>query len=88
MNACAGQKKGAASSLKFEAEATGHLQATGVPTTKDGPKYSALDVPTTLLAILSKDGFVQSTAVRPSLEASALALFCLQRAMRMHNCEC
>ena len=35
----AGAKSTAASSLKFQAEATAHLQNSGVPRTQDAPKY-------------------------------------------------
>lgn len=62
-HACAASKKGAATGLKFEAEATGHLQKTGVPVTDDQPKYQPQDAGSTLLAILSATGFVQSTEV-------------------------
>lgn len=47
----------------FEAEATAHLKRSGVPVTDDSPKFGAEDVQTELLAILSSDGFVDSTEV-------------------------
>jgi len=59
----AGQKKGGAAGLKFEAEATAHLQRSGVPLTDDSPKYSPNACATELLAILTSDGFVDSTEV-------------------------
>ena len=58
-------KKGGAGGLKFEAEATGHLQKTNVPLTDDQSKYAQGDTATRLLAILSDKGFVQSTQVIP-----------------------
>ncbi|GAB4815439.1 hypothetical protein N2152v2_002485 [Parachlorella kessleri] len=57
-----GQKKGGASALKFEAEATAYLQSSGVPLTDDKPKYEQEDVRSPVRAILSRGGFVQSTA--------------------------
>ena len=57
-------KKCGGASLKFEAEATAHLASNGIALTRDAPKYATLDVGTQLVAILSKSGFVQSTAVR------------------------
>jgi alanyl-tRNA synthetase len=59
----AGQKKGGANGLKFEAEATAYLQSNGVPLTDDKPKYGQANVATPVRAILSRSGFVQSTAV-------------------------
>ena len=58
----AGQKKGTGAGLKFQAEETAWLANSGVPLTADGAKYGAEDAQTQLLAILSKNGFVQSTA--------------------------
>lgn len=40
----AGAKSTAASSLKFQAEATAHLQSTGVARTQDAPKYEDTSV--------------------------------------------
>ena len=60
----AGQKKAAAAGIKFEAEATAALSSRAVPLTDDSPKYAGEDVRSTVLAILSRDGYVQSTAVR------------------------
>ncbi len=60
----AASKKGGGGGLKFEAEATAHLQRSGVPVTDDKPKYQPEDVATRLLAILSEGGFVQSTEAR------------------------
>ena len=60
----AASKKGGGGGLKFEAEATAHLQRSGVPVTDDKPKYRQEDVATRLLAILSEGGFVQSTEAR------------------------
>ena len=40
----AGAKSTAASSLKFQAEATAHLQKSGVGRTQDSPKYQDKDV--------------------------------------------
>eukprot|EP00884_Botryococcus_braunii_P001847 jgi/Botrbrau1/11663/Bobra.168_2s0018.1 len=57
----AGKKAGGAT-IKFEAEATAHLQRTGVPLTDDLPKYGEQDVETEVLAILSPTGFVTSSA--------------------------
>ncbi len=57
----AASKKGGGGGLKFEAEATAHLQRSGVPVTDDKPKYRPEDAATRLLAILSESGFVQST---------------------------
>ena len=59
----AASKKGGGGGLKFEAEATAHLQNSGVPVTDDKPKYEQQDAATRLLAILSEGGFVQSTEV-------------------------
>jgi hypothetical protein len=42
--------------LRFEAEATGWLQAQTVPTTNDAPKYAQADVTATVLAILTPGG--------------------------------
>ncbi|KAK9823998.1 hypothetical protein WJX72_006880 [[Myrmecia] bisecta] len=58
----AGGKQGGGTGLKFEAEATAHLQQMGAPVTDDSPKYRPADVPTCLLAILSPTGFIESTA--------------------------
>ncbi|KAL4856101.1 Alanine--tRNA ligase [Chlorella vulgaris] len=58
----AGAKQGAAAELKFQAEETAYLQNSGTPLTDDGPKYGSADVATKVLAILSKDGYVQSTS--------------------------
>lgn len=58
-----GAKKGAAEGLKFEAEATAYLANEGVPFTDDKPKYAQADVQSPVRAILSKKGFVRSTAV-------------------------
>ena len=63
---CTVSKKGGASGIKFEAEATGHLQKTHVPVTDDSSKYGQENTATTLLAILSDKGFVQSTQVPSS----------------------
>ena len=43
----AGAKSTAASSLKFQAEATAHLQSSGVPRTNDAPKYEEDNVQVT-----------------------------------------
>lgn len=40
----AGAKSTAATSLKFQAEATAHLQTTGVGRTLDAPKYQDDDI--------------------------------------------
>lgn len=40
----AGAKSTAATSLKFQAEATAHLQTTGVGRTQDAPKYQDEDI--------------------------------------------
>jgi len=40
----AGAKSTAATSLKFQAEATAHLQNTGVGRTQDAPKYQDKDI--------------------------------------------
>ncbi|KAG1655811.1 hypothetical protein FOA52_015847, partial [Chlamydomonas sp. UWO 241] len=56
----AANKKSAAGGIKFEAEATGHLQAHAVPLTDDEPKYGSADVQAKVLAILTTAGFVNS----------------------------
>ncbi len=43
-NVQAGAKSTAATSLKFQAEATAHLQNTGVGRTQDAPKYQDKDI--------------------------------------------
>ncbi|KAL6774483.1 TSA1 [Auxenochlorella protothecoides x Auxenochlorella symbiontica] len=58
----AASKKGAREGLRFEAEATGYLQKNEVRTTLDGAKYSEEPVDTWVLAILTKQGFVESSA--------------------------
>ncbi|KAL4446750.1 hypothetical protein ABPG77_007994 [Micractinium sp. CCAP 211/92] len=70
----AGAKKGAGSELKFEAEATAYLQNSGAPLTNDQPKYEQKDVETKVLAILTKDGFKQSSAEAPEGGAVGLVL--------------
>ncbi|KAG2485170.1 hypothetical protein HYH03_016060 [Edaphochlamys debaryana] len=57
-----GGKKAAGVGIKFEAEATGYLQAKSVPLTNDGPKYGSADVSAKVLAILTPSGFVESSA--------------------------
>ena len=47
-NVQAGAKSTAASSLKFQAEATAHLQNTGVGRTQDAPKYQDKDIEVSL----------------------------------------
>ena len=49
-------KRTAGVGLKFEAEATGWLQAKSTPLTNDAPKYRSLDVNATVLAILTPAG--------------------------------
>lgn len=61
---CAGAKKGAGDGLKFEAEATAYLANANVPLTNDKPKYAQQNITAPVCAILSRNGFVQSTAVR------------------------
>ncbi|KXZ50323.1 hypothetical protein GPECTOR_17g962 [Gonium pectorale] len=56
-----GGKKAAGAGIKFEAEATGWLQAKGVPLTNDAPKYGSSDASARVLAILTPGGFVTST---------------------------
>ncbi len=63
----AGQKKGGAGGLKFEAAETAHLQRAGVAATDDSPKFGGGDVTTTLLAILTADGSFPSTTEVPPL---------------------
>lgn len=58
----AGAKKNAANGIKFEAEATAWLAKNGIAYTDDAAKYGRGDLPTKVVAILSKKGFVQSTA--------------------------
>ena len=58
-------KKAAGAGLKFEAEATGWLQAKGVPLTNDAPKYGTVDAAAKVLAILSTAGYVDSTDAAP-----------------------
>ncbi|KAI8469604.1 MAG: tRNA synthetases class II (A)-domain-containing protein [Monoraphidium minutum] len=55
-------KKAAGVGLKFEAEATGWLQAKGVPLTNDAPKYGSIDADATVLAVLGSGGYVDSSA--------------------------
>ncbi|KAA6428526.1 MAG: Alanyl-tRNA synthetase [Trebouxia sp. A1-2] len=57
----AGAKSTAATSLKFQAEATAHLQNTGVGRTQDAPKYQDKDIESKVMAILSSTGFVNSS---------------------------
>ncbi|DBB11178.1 hypothetical protein WJX82_002672 [Trebouxia sp. C0006] len=57
----AGAKSTAATSLKFQAEATAHLQNTGVGRTQDAPKYQDQDIESKVMAILSSSGFVNSS---------------------------
>ncbi|KAL3153432.1 hypothetical protein ABBQ38_011767 [Trebouxia sp. C0009 RCD-2024] len=57
----AGAKSTAASSLKFQAEATAHLQKSGVARTLDAPKYEDKAVEAKVMAILSSSGFVDSS---------------------------
>lgn len=54
-------KKAGGEELKFEAEATGWLQAHNIALTDDSFKYEDKDTTTTLVAILSRGGFVEST---------------------------
>ena len=55
-------KKGGGRQLLFEAEATAWLANNGVPLTDDSHKYAAGSVPeATVKAILTLDGFVEST---------------------------
>mmetsp|Transcript_23994 Transcript_23994/g.42834 ORF Transcript_23994/g.42834 Transcript_23994/m.42834 type:complete len:1188 (-) Transcript_23994:165-3728(-) len=57
----AGGKKAAAGGLKFEAEATGWLQAHSIPLTNDLPKYDWPETfPAQVKAILTPAGFVDS----------------------------
>ena len=58
----AGRKVGAAVELKMEAEQTSYLQKKGISPTDDSPKFLERDIDTVLCAILTKDGFVESTA--------------------------
>ncbi|GBF94304.1 alanyl-tRNA synthetase [Raphidocelis subcapitata] len=58
----AGGRKAAGVTLKFEAEATGWLQARAVPLTNDAPKYRQLDAAAKVLAILGPGGYVKSSA--------------------------
>lgn len=51
-NIQAGAKSTAASSLKFQAEATAHLQKSGVPRTNDAPKYDDEDVQVSIADML------------------------------------
>ncbi|KIZ04229.1 alanyl-tRNA synthetase [Monoraphidium neglectum] len=55
-------KKAAGVTLKFEAEATGWLQARAVPLTNDAPKYGTIDADAKVLAILTAGGYVDSSA--------------------------
>jgi len=57
----AGAKKGGANGLKFEAEATAWLASHNIPLTDDSAKYTAEVVSTKVAAIMTKNGFVQST---------------------------
>ncbi|KAG2437150.1 hypothetical protein HXX76_005817, partial [Chlamydomonas incerta] len=54
-------KKSAGGGLKFEAEATGWLQANNIPLTNDAPKYGSADVGAKVLAILTAGGFAASS---------------------------
>ena len=57
----ASQKKGAAAALKFQAEATAWLSDNGIAYTDDSFKYIEGDMDCTVRAIMTKDGFVDST---------------------------
>lgn len=57
----ASQKKGAAAALKFQAEATAWLSSKGIDYTDDSFKYIQGDMECTVRAIMTKDGFVDST---------------------------
>ncbi|KAL4516656.1 hypothetical protein Ndes2437A_g00784 [Nannochloris sp. 'desiccata'] len=57
----AGAKKGGVNGLKFEAEATAWLATNNVPLTDDSAKYTGEVVSTKVAAIMTKNGFVQST---------------------------
>lgn len=56
----AASKKSAQGGLKFEAEATGWLQAKSISLTNDEPKYLDEDASAQVLAILTTSGFVDS----------------------------
>jgi len=56
----AGGKKTGPSGIKFEAEATGHLQKQSVPLTDDSPKYGEVHAVSKVLAILTSSGYVES----------------------------
>lgn len=58
----ASRKAGQAGGLKFEAEATAGLKSMGAPLTNDRHKYEEKDVDTTIVAILTTDGYVQTSA--------------------------
>lgn len=57
----AGQKKGGAGGIKFEAAETAHLKSKGILTTDDSPKFAAEDVETTILHIVAPDGSFPDT---------------------------
>lgn len=57
----AGAKKGGTDGLKFEAEATAWLASNNIPLTDDSSKYTSPSITTKVAAILTKNGFVQST---------------------------
>ena len=57
----ASQKKGAAAALKFQAEATAWLSSNGIDYTDDSFKYIQGDVECTVRAIMTTDGFVDSS---------------------------
>ena len=57
----ASQKKGAAAALKFQAEATAWLADNGIAYTDDSFKYQKGEINCTVRAIMTKDGFVDTT---------------------------
>lgn len=70
----ASAKKGGASTLKFEAEATAWLGSKNIPYTEDSHKYSQKNVESKIQAILTKDGFVESTVGIPTGEHIGLVM--------------
>uniref|UniRef100_A0A383VXA1 Alanine--tRNA ligase n=1 Tax=Tetradesmus obliquus TaxID=3088 RepID=A0A383VXA1_TETOB len=66
----AGKKTGGVG-LRFEAEATGWLQAQAIPLTDDSPKYVNADISAKVLAILTLGStFVESTAAAAAAAAN------------------
>lgn len=70
----ASAKKGGAATLKFEAEATAWLSSHTIAFTDDTYKYLKGDIDSTIQAIMTKDGFVDSTKDVPLGEPIGIVL--------------